>query len=252
MDLRRGQVGIIMLLVTVVMLTVGISAATRTVSDVRNSRVSEDANRALDAAESGIEEALSQDLTSFSGGTAGTTADIDVNTSVQRLTTLDAFVEQGDAASISTSGARNGQTLTINWAKERNCNDQASLIITVYNGSGASATARRYFQGTRTGCGGRNAQDGFSNSRNGTISGYNLSTTIQMQTGDVLVRIRPVYANTDLRVTAPWLQPQMFKVRATAQSETNRETKAVEVDRSLPVAPSIFDYVIYSGTGITQ
>src|SRR3990167_5038568 len=56
---QSGQVALIVLLVMVVMLTLGISIAQRGVADVRISQQEEDSARAFQAAEAGLEQALS-------------------------------------------------------------------------------------------------------------------------------------------------------------------------------------------------
>lgn len=254
MESQRGQVGIILLLITVVMMTIGISIASRTTSDIRISDTNEQANRALDAAETGVEDALSQDLSVYNGGTTGSTSQIDVSTTVGRQQVLETTIEPGLSVGVDVTGAPNNQQLTINWAKESDCTQQASLIVSVYNTGGSNPAVRRQYAGMKAGaCSGRNTTDGFTQSNAGTASGYNLSTTITLLSGDTLVRIRPVYNETAIRVSGgAWLPVQMFKVKSTAQSIQSKETKAVEVDRGLPMPPTVFDYVLFSGGDITQ
>mgnify|MGYP001609443717 CR=1 FL=1 len=55
----RGQIALVVLLVMVVMLTLGISVTRRGVTDVRIAQQEEDSARAFQAAETGVEEALS-------------------------------------------------------------------------------------------------------------------------------------------------------------------------------------------------
>jgi Tfp pilus assembly protein PilX len=59
---QTGQMGLVVLLILVVMSTVGVSVATRSVSELRLSRQEQESTKALNAAEAGIEEALTQKL----------------------------------------------------------------------------------------------------------------------------------------------------------------------------------------------
>jgi len=67
---QRGQVGLVVLLVTVVLLTVGVSVASRSVTELQLSRQEQESTRALNLAESGIENLLAQDLATV--GSSGT------------------------------------------------------------------------------------------------------------------------------------------------------------------------------------
>lgn len=55
---NRGQMILVILLVMAVGLTIGLSVASRSITDVNFSTKIEDSSRAFSAAESGIEEAL--------------------------------------------------------------------------------------------------------------------------------------------------------------------------------------------------
>lgn len=254
---QRGQIGIVLLLMTVVMMTVGISVVSRSTSDIKISNTNEEANKALDAAESGVENALSQDLNTFpsSGSTQGSTGQIGVTTNVTRLTTLEARVDQGETVGVDLTGVAANTIVTLNWAKETNCAQQASLVATVFNTSAGPnpPPVRRYYFGLRTGnCDNqRTTNDNFALSNLGTVASFSLSNTITTQAGDFLIRIRPLYNSTDLRVSGIGLPTQAYAVRSQAQNQDSKETKVVEVNRTLPVAPSVFDYVLYSGTSIT-
>ncbi len=246
-----GQVGIILLLVSVVMLTVGISVVSRSSSDVNISSTNEVANRALDAAESGIENALSIDPATLPNATTlplpGNPDNITGTTQVAKQNILTATVEQGYVAGIdvSTAGKGAGSPLIISWAKDTiPANQAASLIVSVFSTN--SPQVRRFYVGPN----GRG--DNFSAPSNGADTGYRHRINVTLANGDYLVRIRPMYYTADLRVRGTNLPTQQYVVTSTAQSNVSKETKAVQVERSIPVPPAIFDYVLYSGTSITQ
>lgn len=247
-----GQVGIIMLLITVVMLTVGISAISRTTSDVSISTTNEQANRALDAAESGVERALSTDLSTAPSSTSApsTDANVTVRTDVAQKNSLDTSVDQGYSVAVDVNGLANNTPVTIQWAKEATCS-QASLVITVLSTNAADPVRRTYIGAPVNAACVKN--DGFSIAANNPVATYKLSTIISTRTNDKLIRIRPLYFGTDIRVTSTVALPtQSYTVTSTAQNINSKETKAVQVERTLPVAPAVLDYVLFSGTSITQ
>ncbi len=256
MENQRGQIGIVLLLVSVVMLTVGISISSRTTSDVNISTSGELANRALDAAESGIEVALSQDLDTYNGLTstpAPSNDNIGLVTTVNRRNTLEARVEQGYVASIDARGAAG--SVRIQWAKEGTPEERASLAISVFRATSPNEVRRFYVGLLNVGDdASRNTNDGFQNSLPGT-SPYFLRFDVPLIAQDEIVRIRPLYRDTDILVSGVGgavLPTQQYVINSTAQSSLSKETKAIQVERSLPVAPAIFDYVLFSGTSITQ
>lgn len=254
---RGGQVGIIILLIVVVMSSIGISVVSRSATDVSLSRSTEDANRAFDAAESGAEQALSDpdaldpDNTQSVTGSITSIPNVSVDYTVDKLNVLDAVVEEGFSASLDVSGAPAGGSLSINWSKQNNCATQipASIVITVYAAPGTSPPYRKIYSGACT----QTPTDNFTIAGAGT-SGYFRRVVVTLNATDVLVRIRPVYNQTALRVASVgWSLPvQQFKVTSTAQSTLNRETKALQVDRTLPQAPSIMDFTLFAGGTISN
>lgn len=250
-----GQVGIIMLLITVVMLTVGISAVSRTTSDVNISTTNEQANRALDAAESDVEKALSGDLSAVQSGHTTTTTQnggtVNVATTVTKQQVLETSVDQGNTVGVDMT-SNNKVPITINWSKSANCSQQAALVITIFNFSGGSVPqVRRYYADNPT-CGRANGFDAATVLGAGT---YRLQYRLngpQLENGDELMRIRPLYTSADIQVSGPQLPTQSYSVKSVAQNNSSKETKAVEVNRTLPIAPTVLDYVLFSGTTISQ
>lgn len=254
---QSGQVGIIILLVVMVMSTIGISVVSRSSTDVSLSRSGEDANRAFDAAQSGIEQAFSEanaldpnnddEVT----GTIASIPGLTVDYSVEKSRELNVVVDEGASVSLDVKGVASGATLDISWATEDSCVDQtpASLAITVYASPGTSPAYRKIYAGACA----QNPSDNFTLAPAG-VDPYFRHITVIMQAGDELVRIRPVYNQTKLRaVGVGWSLPvQQFNIVSTAQSNINKETKALRVDRTLPSAPSIFDYALFAGGSISN
>ncbi len=68
----HGQTLVIMMLILVVVLTIGLSAVGRTITNVKETSTQERSTRAFSAAEAGVESTLRQDLSALLG--AGTQA----------------------------------------------------------------------------------------------------------------------------------------------------------------------------------
>ena len=249
---QSGQAGLIILLLTVVVLTVGISVASRSTTDVKLSRQEEESNRAYNAAEAGVEQALSQNL-NFPGeiysGTTSVDSNINVNYSIQKINILETRLFQGLSAQADVTGVGAGQGITIQWAKEPNCAaNPSALLFTIFRRSGGNITARN---GAITPC---NRGDGYTLVGAVGTNGYLRQATIPLGSGDIFVRIKPVYNDTHIRVSGSgWNLPtQYYKVRSVADNQQGDESRAVEVNRTKPVAPSLFDYVVFSGNTISQ
>lgn len=256
-DPRAGQVGLIILLIVVVMSTIGISVVSRSSTDVSLSKSTEDANRAFDAAESGVEQALSStaalDPTNSNpvGGSITSIPNVDVSYTVDKLNVLETTVDEGFSASLNVTGAPGGSSLDINWSTQTACAGQtpASLVVTIYAVPGTSPSYRKVYAGACT----QTPTDNFTIAGSGS-GGYFRQVVVPLLSTDALVRIRPVYNQTSMRVAGVgWTLPvQQFKVSSTAQSTLNKETKALQVDRTLPQAPSIFDFTLFAGGNISN
>lgn len=254
---RKGQVGIIILLIVVVMSTIGISVISRSTTDVSISNSAENANRALDAAESGAEQALAnaaalnpndnQPVT----GSITSIPNINVQYTVNKSDILDTVVEEGFSAALDVRGAPAGGNLSINWSRQTACAGQtpASLVITIYATPGTSPAYRKVYAGACA----QTPTDNFPIAGAGS-NGFFRQTVVALNSTDALVRIRPVYNQTALRVASVgWNLPvQQFQISATAQNTLSNETKALQVTLTLPAAPSIFDFTLFAGGSISN
>jgi Tfp pilus assembly protein PilX len=262
LDSQRGQVALIILLIMVVVLTIGISIASRTVMDVSLSRQEDQSGRVYQGAESGVESALSQDLTNdslytndaFSGSLSNLT-NLDVDYTVSRQKTLETQLDQGSSVAVDLTGVVNGNQLQIQWGQGRDCSNSdpsqnvPSILINVLNNTAGTITQRTFGYAACT------YTDGYTTS--GTTAGsngYYRSVTMTMQTGDSILRITPMYNDAPIQVSGVgWTLPtQYYAIRSTAKNQLGNETKVIQVARTLPTYPTVMDYVLYSGTTIVK
>lgn len=266
MDDQRGQVGIIVLLITVVMLTIGISVVSHTSTDVSISQTQQSASQALDAAQSAVEAAFANPQVVNPSASPVSTQSIVIDPGkltaqydATKLNYLETTLEEGQVAGIDLSNSTfvAGNQLRIAWGKETTCTltAPASLVVSVYNmPASGSAVVNHYYLSPCS----RDASvtDGFTVlSPPGAYSGYYASYLLSLQTGDKLVRFRPIYSQTGLLVNASgtWsLGNQSLQVHASAKDLIGLENKSIQVDQSLPTAPNIFEYTLYSGTTISE
>lgn len=257
--MRQGQAVLIILLVVAVSLGLGISIIAQSTTDVKISEHEQESARAFNAAEAGIEKAL-QNISTITIGEAQT-LDIEgleqvVTFEVNGENFLETTVAENVSAQVILGGAN---TLTINWVNEDNPVENpgtcvgssgqapASLLITVINSS---------YQVRRFGINACNlTADNNMPVENDSGDGNFLRQYYPLLTvdaNDVLLRIRPLYNQATIRVTGTNPLPvQTYVINSSAQADT-LESKAIEVNRAEPATPSIFDYVLFSGSSIIK
>lgn len=238
---ETGQIGMVVLLIMSGLLTVGVSAVNRSTSDLRITRQEAESSAVFNAAEAGIEMALSD----VADGSFSPTGDlssefvdqgIEVNYVISAEANFDMRILEGETVSLDTTGGGTN-SININWAEETSC---SGIVVMLYNQS--TNTVRRIGY-THSSCGGI---QNFISSAGGV--------SVPLSNGDNLVRIRAVGGDVTVQVSgAGWSLPQQyFKITSTASRTESGETKVVEVRKSLPAAPSILDYALFSGTTITK
>ncbi|MEK7513540.1 MAG: pilus assembly PilX N-terminal domain-containing protein [Patescibacteria group bacterium] len=257
--MRQGQAVLIILLVVAVSLGLGISIIAQSTTDVKISEHEQESARAFNAAEAGIEEAL-KNISTIAIGVPQTLQidglDQDVSFEVNGENFLETTVAENESAQVILGGVN---TLTINWVKSGNpvenlgtCvgasgQTRAALLITIIKSN---------YQLRRIGVNPCAGLIGYNNiALLVTTTGdddFARKYSFPVQADDVLLRIRPLYNQATIRVTgANELPAQTYVINSSAQADT-LESKAIEVSRAEPATPSIFDYVLFSGTSIIK
>jgi hypothetical protein len=256
---ESGQIGVIILLIMVVLMTIGLSVASRTTQDLAISQQSAESTRVFNAAEAGIEEALSTDLTAAQDGSTTTVSNFDsdrleVSYTVNKVEALETRVFEGTTVMVDVTGAVTGQSIRLEWSHENDCSTEApaSLYVAVYSVDPVDpnvVNVKNY--GIGSGC---SHSDNFTSGTTINNDGYRRSYVLSLTTNDSFVRIKPVYNDTHLRVTGVgWTLPvQYFNIRSEARSGLGDEARTVEVNRTLPTAPSFMDFTVYSGTTVLK
>lgn len=266
-----GQILILVLLIVVVSLAVGLSVASRNITNLRTSTQTEQSQRAFTAAEGGVEDVLSRLNTEIVGqipvgGQYTDTVDvggINADIKVGAANTYEQVVEEGTVAQIDLRGyVGTNRPVRVDWIllsdkTENDADDppafnmasiEASLI---FDTGGVFSQQREAYSaetipeqtGAWGGC-------GFASD-----SRFRCGHTFTIPAGQSanMLRIRPFWRKTTIRVSGDADFPvQTFDVSSTASTELGI-TRRVQVTRTaLPQLPASFDYVLFSEGDITK
>lgn len=248
-----------MLLVVAVVLGFGLSIVSQSTTDVKITEHDQEATRAFNAAEAGIEAAMKN--ISTIGSFSKTVDNILVNYQVTPNTFLEGLLSENESAQVVLGGVNTW--LNIEWVNRTTenpgCNiaesggAPASLLITIVNNSNVLRRVAVNACASFDGVNGMTSV-GVDDSGNEYLKKYR----IQILTTDVYARIRPIYNQASIRVygTPNDLPTQSYNINSKAISttiDTNPlESKAIEVTKTQPATPSIFDYVLFSGLSIIK
>ncbi len=220
---EAGQILLIVILVIIVTLTIGLSAVSRSVTSLRTSTEEEESQKALSAAEAGIERAI-QGNSSISSADLGNNSSYNTNVSSVNGSELlinggvtipkdegaDLWLSTYSSVPDSNYGNPQSGNVTIYWGDSATaCNNSALEIITI-SGSKSNPVLKKYAYDP---CFGRS--NGFSlPSGGGAVGGKTFfhSATISVSSG-LFARIIPIYGNTSAGVKGNFIFPnQGYKI----------------------------------------
>lgn len=265
---QRGQALLIVVLVLVVALTVGLSVASRSITNLRTSQDQASSQKALAAAESGVEQAIkNQNQPLLEGSFNG--ENTNYKTTVTQISGATKFlihgnndqineITKGTSAYIWTTDYTVANpvgwtgTLTISWGDSSGpaCPNAAALEVSVISGTKASPTSQKYVYDP---CTGRN--NGFDTAdvhAGGTINFPNLSyhviLTPTLINSALLISVNPHYADTRIGVLGSGAKPlpaQGANIDSTGTD--NQVQRRAFVFQGLPQIPAEFSsYTIFS------
>lgn len=257
----QGQIGIIIILLMTVILALAISLSNRTAKEQQIAINQEESSRTFNAAESGIEQALSDIFNAEKSNTPLEnmtdtlhTADSTIQYEISQQQQLAMTVDESATVEIALTSTLDNVTLKW-WTQGTNCatDNPASLYVIVYNrAADDTVTARHFVYGD---CSSERG-DNFVSPGTGS-DGYAYSQEITLQPNDYLVRVTPIYNQVALFIDAPTGTAQysiISKATNIAENEVNEanSAKAISVNRSLPAAPAFMDFAFVSGGDIIQ
>lgn len=253
-----GQALLIVLLTLSVALTAGLSLVARTTTDVSISEDETESNRAFEAAEAGVEEALKNieagNVTSFSETIDNVGANVEVefaqisqsNQAIVRSLQpgeaatfwLNSFTLDGEAfpdSNVSWSGSN----LKICWNEE----SLGKVEVIVYSQSGSQYSYTRYFEG----------DDG----TNCSLSGFSFGLTITgLSQEDKFVNVR-FYDTDSSRVVKFTAEDPSGNLPSqgtiiTSSAKVSDTSRRIEVIKGWPELPDFFDFALFAGGSLTK
>ena len=275
---QKGQVLLIVVLIMVIALTVGLSLASRSIINLRNTNAESDSQKAFQAAEAGIEIALQKPF-----GTTDQTIYSSSNTHLMnnqsKITNLTIHYLGGSNLVLNNgnpvtqdqgldvwltnypnySGTPWTGKLNIYWGNKAGCLDAAMEVIVIsgQTATDSGSTINRYGVDP---CGSnsvdtsknRNGQNYFTPAQaGGSVSGtsFNFSTAVNITNG-IIVRLIPLYASTPIGIVgqdATTSAPLSFPVQGrmvTSLGEYGSTQRQVAFFQGYPLLPSEFFYSI--------
>lgn len=274
---QSGEIILVILLVMAVGLTIGLSVAGRSLTDVRLSTQIDESSRAFSAAEAGIENILSQGLFGAAGSTGVPIGDSSYDVSVETLggtNNLFSFptaIEDGDAQTIwlvphNASGPDDStpyytaSTIEVCWGDDSSTVPAIEVSV-LFKSVSNYKVARAAYDSDNS----RQADNQFSPSSGACTqqsSIYNHHQTITFSdlipppTGTLLaLRIRPVYASAKIAVVPPApaqnLPEQGKNISSTGKSGSG-VSRRWNVVQTYSAPTDFFDYAVWSNTDLVK
>ena len=262
--MRSGQILIIVLLVIVVVLAVGLSVASRNITNLRTATQSEQSQRAFSAAEGGVEEVLSK-LNEYegliaSGGTISPDVEVggikNVQVVVSGKRVFENSISLGNVGQIKLTDENgqsvgSGKPIRIEWAKTSENGDDgfpASLEIAQIFGLPSAYNQKRVYAQADSSRVNESVNSDLAAACPGFVEGeFRRCAQITTEVNGIILRIKPFWANATVRVLGVGfdLPVQIYDVTSTAATEIG-VTRRVQVSRTaLPQLPAVFDYVLF-------
>lgn len=259
-NIKKGQTLIIVMVIMVISLAVGLAVSTRATSSLRRVTQTYQSAQALSFAESGLETALAvADLSTHigdhnMGDIDGDGIANDCNYTVASAGDTGNFVsflnrdlvQQVNLVAGSGSG-------TVYWSAASE--EDAAMVITLIYLDGTDYKIIKYAVDPNAS---RRIDNGFSSPSNGSNSydgitySYGQTFTTPVGKTPVALRIRSMYnaGAVSFWVTAANLPSQGYRITSTGTKGTS--VRKAEVSVSQPAAPTMFDYVLFSGGNLQK
>lgn len=262
---EKGQALLVVILTMVVSLTVGLSLASRSITNLRISTSQEESQKAFSAAEAGIEEALKSGV-SIAEQTLPNNAKYSASVVGAALSE---FVVPGIAGKDepvqiwlgpypipinNQSWGYGGGNYVLYWGNPADaCPDAAALEVIVFSAPSNSPNVTHYaFDPCDRG---NNFTKAFRFDSPQQIQGTYFRYTVAFNVPQGLfIRIIPLYKSTTLAIKpSPGSLPSQGKeIEAVGKVISGGEevVRKIKVFQSYPTLPGYFDYALFSGTSL--
>ena len=275
---QRGQAILIVVLVMAIALTIGLAIISRSITDVRVSRQEEESARAFSAAEAGIEKTVALGLSSgtftlngqevnynvVSSGIGGSgVTEILFSEQLKSGEVQSVWLVNHDAdGDLDPSSYYQGATINFYWGNESTADDEVTTpaleATLVYQESGSFKIKRAVFDPSTAS---RKGSNNFSDAGAGaTIDSEVLAFGASLDVAGIpyLLRLKLLYNESEthyVAVSSPAsesLPSQGTCYQSSATVVGSDISRKIEQCRFYDVPPALFDYVLYSGQGLTK
>ena len=264
---NSGQIVLILVLITVVGLTIGLSLISRTVTDVRISSQIEESGRAFSAAEAGVENALkvinvlpigpTRSITLNNASADYSVSDIGGNSSLYTFPLTEAnssqllwLVNHNSNGSLGTEFYPTDKTIDICWGTTGN---NSALELSLYYKTGTTYKIAKSAYDPDIARGNNfNPADKVGNYCNSSYlykHAFNFIADFGVDASDVLLALRmtPVYENTSIGVLPAAtvnLPVQGNQINSVGKSSTGVVRK-IQVNKTYNMLPGLLDFALY-------
>lgn len=255
---QSGQVGVIVLLISAIILVVGLSIANRTIKESQSTLTQEDSARVFSTAESGVQQALGNifEFESDQNATlpeAFTFEDANLNqVSITAEQSFQGFVAEKNALEIRIADGQTG-IVNIDWSKTNCTQGAANLLVGHYFLDAGEYDVNYYMVGNCPSYGDQN----LITANSSTISPYLYEYGVNVTSGNnqsAFLRIFPIGRGSDVNVSAATnlISNAQYTILSLAQMPDGSSAKAIEVKRSIPSAPAFMDFALVSGGSLEK
>jgi len=266
-----GQAFLIVVLVMVVVLTVGLSVVSRSITNLRNAGNQESSQKALAAAEAGVERAIKANSITTTAVTNSLNNQASYSYTVTQVSGTNAIPLNGGipvakndgiyvwlvpySATGSYPSAWSGSTLTIYWGSPSDTcspslatNTMAALEVELVSGTKTNPTIQRSVYDP---CGVRQSSNGFSSPTSNTVvtnaaGTFHYTAVITGISSGLLAKLSPLYAGTQIAVQGNVALPSQGNIITSTGTADNAQRK-ITVFQVYPELPmELFPYTLFS------
>lgn len=268
---RPGQTLVLVILAMAVSLAAGLAISSRSLSSLKSSSYTTQSEAAYHAAEAGAEESLmwladtahTDGLISGSiprpytgsGSLTGAAYSYSIDVGGGGTENYPIHLDKDKTQEIKLSGILGPKDVNICWGLSGDTGDDASLemlLIAGDSGSGYTLSQKIGVNGSST-FGGVPLNNGFDAPPSGDGL-YRHCLTVSWASGvkAQLLRIKSLYNNTSavIKPTTITLPAQAFIITSTGTS--GESIRKLEVTKTLPALPEIFDFAIFTPADLTK
>lgn len=255
---QAGQVGVMVLLVSAIVLVVGLSVASRIVKENQSTITQEDSARVFSTAESGLEQALSS-IFQFESGTGELASnfsfqDANLNeVSIATSTSFEGFVPSAQAVELRLINGQTGN-IELHWSRQACGAGGSNLLIAHYflQSAPSNYSVNYHLVGNCISYSNQN----FIPADPSGHDDYRFTYTLPIAAGKnqgAFLRILPL-SSTDVYVngSAGLLGESQYRILSLAQMPDGSTATAIELRRSIRTAPNFMDFALVSGTNLEK